>query len=73
MLKRCLVAIVLAFALTSPQMVRPQELPTIHIASVTNDTCSAILYAMKLGLLRSSASCQHAAVSFASPGRKSVK
>jgi NitT/TauT family transport system substrate-binding protein len=52
MLKRCFLAVVLAFAVTSPQMVRPQELPTIHIASVTNDTCSAILYAMKLGLFQ---------------------
>jgi NitT/TauT family transport system substrate-binding protein len=52
MLKRCLLSIVLAFAFTNPQAVRPQELPTIHIASVTNDTCSAILYAIKLGLFQ---------------------
>lgn len=29
-----------------------QELTTIHVASITNDTCSAILYAMKLGLFQ---------------------
>jgi NitT/TauT family transport system substrate-binding protein len=52
MLQRCLVAVALALALTSPQTVRPQDLPTIHIASVTNDTCSAILYAMKVGLFQ---------------------
>src|ERR1700722_9490739 len=52
MIMRCLVAIVLAFAFTSPQAVCPEEPPPIHIASVTNDTCSAILYAMKLGLFQ---------------------
>ena len=39
-----------ALALAAPQAVRPQELTTVHVASVTNDTCSAILYAIKLGL-----------------------
>jgi NitT/TauT family transport system substrate-binding protein len=52
MLKPCLLACALAFALTIPQIARPQELPTIHIASVTNDTCSAILYALKLHLFQ---------------------
>src|SRR5580704_19062751 len=52
MLKRFLPAIALAFAFTNPQTACGQELPTIHIASVTNDTCSAILYAIKLGLFQ---------------------
>jgi len=52
MFKRCLLALGLAFALATPQAVRPQELPTIQVASVTNDTCSAILYAIKLGLFQ---------------------
>jgi ABC-type nitrate/sulfonate/bicarbonate transport system substrate-binding protein len=45
-----LCALVLATLLVAPRPVGAQELTTITIASVTNDTCSAILYAMKLGL-----------------------
>ena len=46
--------ILLALALLAivPGAAAAQDLPTITLASVTNDTCSAVLYAIKAGLFK---------------------
>jgi NitT/TauT family transport system substrate-binding protein len=53
-LKMTLAGAVIALALLTGT-VRPvaaQQLTPVHLASVTNDTCSAVLYAIKAGLFR---------------------
>ena len=50
--KRGNALVALAALLVAPYPVAAQELTTIHVASISNDTCSAILYGMKLGLFQ---------------------
>jgi NitT/TauT family transport system substrate-binding protein len=47
---KCVRALAFVAVFVMPRPIAAQELSTIHVASVSNDTCSAILYAMKLGL-----------------------
>lgn len=51
-LQRSAAALAVAALSLLPHRVATQELTTIHVASITNDTCSAFLYAMKLGLFK---------------------
>jgi NitT/TauT family transport system substrate-binding protein len=51
-LQRALVALGITALCLLPRPVLTQELTTIHVASITNDTASAILYAMKAGLFK---------------------
>lgn len=52
MFRRTVLASALAVLTCAPRTVRAQDLPKIRIATLTNDTASAILLAVKEGLLR---------------------